>query len=100
MVRQSLAGSFSPKGQTMASDKNLWLGILQDAATDLNAIIDEISTGYLIYQNIDEGMRHELEYLCHRINETRDGIVKANEPEPEFVADAFKEFRHSKHEVL
>ena len=46
----------------MASDKNLWLGILQDAAADLNAIIDEISTGYLIYQNIDEGMRHELEY--------------------------------------
>ncbi len=84
----------------MTSDKNLWLGILQDAASDLNAIIDEITTGYLIYRNIDEGMRHELEYLCHRINETRDGIVKANEPEPEFVADPYKEFRHSKHEVL
>jgi hypothetical protein len=45
-------------------------------------------------------MRHELEYLCHRINETRDGIVKANEPEPEFVSDPYKEFRHLKHEVL
>lgn len=84
----------------MASDKNLWLGILQDAASDLNAIIDEIATGYLIYQNIDEGQRSELEYLCHRINETRDGIVKACEPEPEFVADPYKEFRHLKHEVL
>ena len=66
---QSLAGH-PPKGQTMASDKNLWLGILQDAATDLNAIIDEIATGYLIYQNIDDGHRSELEYLCHRINES------------------------------
>jgi len=84
----------------MASDKNLWLGILQDAAADLNAIIDEIANGYLIYQNIDEGCRHELEYLCHRINETRDEIVRANEPEPEFVADPYKEFRHLKSEVL
>ena len=54
-----------------------------------NNIANMTTTGYkrqraafqdLIYQNIDEGMRHELEYLCHRINETRDGIVKANEP--------------------
>ena len=84
----------------MKTNKNTWTGILQDAAADLNAIIDEITRGYLIYRNIDDGQRHELEYLCHRINETRDGIVKANEPEPEFVADPYKEFRHSKHEVL
>ena len=84
----------------MTTHKNTWLGILQDAAADLNAIIDEIANGYLIYQNIDEGCRHELEYLCHRINETRDEIVRANEPEPEFVADPYKEFRHLKSEVL
>ena len=84
----------------MTTHKNTWLGILQDAAADLNAIIDEIANGYLIYQNLDEGCRHELEYLCHRINETRDEIVRANEPEPEFVADPYKEFRHLKSEVL
>lgn len=84
----------------MASDKNLWLGILQDAAADLNAIIDEIATGYLNFQNVDEGYRQELEYLCHRINETRDGIVKACEPEPAFVADPYKEFRHGKADLI
>lgn len=64
----------------MASDKNLWLGILQDAAADLNAIIDEIASGDLVFENLETSQRSELEYLCHRINETRDGIVKANEP--------------------
>lgn len=56
---------------TMASNKNLWLGILQIGPSDLNAIMNEIATGYLIYQNIDDGHRSELEYLCHRINGTR-----------------------------
>jgi len=77
-----------------------WTGVLQDAAADLNAIIDEIASGDLVFENLETSQRSELEYLSHRVNELRDEIVKANEPEPEFVADPYKEFRHLKHEVL
>ena len=55
---------------------------------------------FLVVGPVGQGKSTTLAALVDRINETRDGIVKANEPEPEFVADPYKEFRHSKHEVL
>lgn len=80
--------------------RNEWTGLLQDAATDLLAIINEIADGDLIFENIDADLRRELEWLGHRVMEARDKIVAESEIHQAQSGDPNSEHRLLKHEVL
>lgn len=77
-----------------------WTGVLQDAAADLNAIIDEIASGDLVFESLETSQRSELEYLSHRVNELRDMIVADNAASSVAVSDPYREFRLRKADLI
>lgn len=77
-----------------------WTGVLQDAAADLNAIIDEIASGDLVFENLETSQRSELEYLSHRVNELRDMIVADAAALSASAADPYREFRLRKADLI